>query len=124
MNRYLILFGLLIPSLAIAKPLYSCTNSTAEIQCTNNTCQILNQPNFTPAQIDVSKNNQVSICMYSDCWEAKVKPILINNNVIYSAENFHSNTHNKTSSFILNIRPKTKLGFLQGDHFLLPLQCK
>ena len=88
MNEYLILFSLLVHSLAIAKPLYRCTNSTAKIQCTNNIYQIQKQSNFTPVQINISKNNQVSLCTYLDCLKAEVKPILVNNNVIYIAENF------------------------------------
>lgn len=113
----------LVPCLVWGKTLYTCTNNVAEILCHKATC-VARQSDFTPTHIHISSTNVVNICIYSGCWEAQVKPIQKNNHIIYSSERFQlDGSPRQIASFLINIRPKTKLGFLQGDQVLLPLQC-
>lgn len=103
---------------------WQCRNASAEISCDQKTCDI-NQDGFTPFDISTNGKNELSVCAYTGCWDGKAK-VFQSKNYLIVVSHYLQWSHNAKPSptaFILNIDTKSKLGFIQGEGFAMPVHC-
>lgn len=104
---------------------WTCRNQSAEISCDDQHCEV-NQDGFTPFDISTNGKNELSVCAYSGCWSGKAttfqaKPYLI---VTGHQLKWSHDAKQTPAQFMLNIDTKSKVGFIQGEGFAMPIQCK
>ena len=119
------LFFYSISSFVWATSTWNCRNLSAEITCNQKQCEI-NQDGFTPFDISTNAKNELTVCAYSGCWEGKATAFNTKNYLVLAghALQWSHDAKQTPAQFLLNIDTRTKVGFLQGEGFAMPLQCQ
>ena len=116
----------ILPLNTWADSTWHCQNLSAEISCSDEDCTLKTQQDFTPFHIVVSNQGQLSVCAYSGCWEGTAKMLQDENHYLFSAQKsiWSAQDNPRIAKFMLGIDAQNNMGFLQGEGFSLPLQCK
>lgn len=116
------IFLLAISQISYAKN-WNCTNNDMEIHCDSKGCEVSDA--FTPLSVSLETDGEMSICVYSGCFEGKGEVINNKTHIFYSGYNLKfstSNSEDMKADFLIAIDDYDKIAVIKGFGYAMPKQ--
>lgn len=113
---------LLLPAIAFAKE-WECRNHEMEISCAAGKCSV-ETVDFTPMDIHVNSNGDMSLCMYSGCLEGKGKVYQSGNHILWSGHKLSWGDKPAKGDGMVTLDTDDNFGTVKVDSFAMPVTCQ
>jgi hypothetical protein len=102
---------------------WSCRNLDVEITCEAEKCQV--SKDFTPLDVSVNTNGNISIGMYTGVWEGKAESIINGEYIFIIGKGLkHSTATDVVADFLISLDTKDNIAFIKGFGYAMPMTCE
>jgi hypothetical protein len=105
---------------------WSCRNENAEIRCDSKKCEVTTPDGFTPTDLNVNTNGNVSFCAYTGCWEGQAANKLRAGKYFIAVGldlPWSTSSEDSKGSFAVIVDTTTSVAVVLSDVFQQPMTC-